>query len=272
MSRTGKIVVDDGVELFYRDSGRGRPIVFIHGIWASSRFFDHQIEALSRRFRVVAFDLRGHGQSAMTLKGQTIGTYARDLGALLKALRIEKPVLVGWSLGAFVIWEFIRRFGPGDIAGTVIIDQAPTDLKSAAEPDGLISVETLAAWHRRTLEDRAGLVNDLIPMMFAHPPAEHDQRWMFEEMTRAPEAIAAAILVEQTFQDYRDVLDGCPLPTLVCYGERSPQPKASMAWIARAARSGESREFKDCGHCLFLEASEEFNGTVEAYVERLPGG
>jgi pimeloyl-ACP methyl ester carboxylesterase len=96
---------------------------------------------------------------------------------------------------------------------------------------------------------------------------------MFEEMTRQPEVIAAAILVDQTFQDYRDVIENSFLvPTLVCYGEKSPQPRASMQWIARTALNGEERLFEDCGHCLFLEAPEEFNHAVGAFVDRAAAG
>jgi non-heme chloroperoxidase len=269
MRRSGRVAVGDGVKLHYIEEGEGRPIVFVHGVWASARFFDRQIAALGRRFRAVAVDLRGHGQSTMTLKDQTVAVYARDLNAFLERLKIERPVLVGWSMGAFVIWDYVRQFGAGGIAATVIVDQAPSDFRSPSEPDGLITVEALAAWHRRVLTDRAALMHDVIPMMFNRPPAEPDHRWMFEEMTRQPEAIAAAILVEQTFQDYRDVIENFPVPTLVCYGEKSPQPKGSMQWIARAALIGEERIFEGCGHCLFLEAPEEFNCVVETFVDRV---
>src|SRR5882724_7555574 len=250
MRRSGRVAVEDGVELHYIEEGEGRPIVFIHGVWASARFFDRQIAALGRRFHSIAVDLR-------------------DLKAFLERMGIERPVLVGWSMGAFVIWDYVRQFGAGGIAATVIVDQAPSDFRSPSEPDGLITIEALAAWHRRALIDRAALMHDVIPMMFSRPPAEPDHRWMFDEMTRQPEAIAAAILVEQTFQDYRDVVENFPVPTLVCYGEKSPQPRVSMQWIARAALIGEERIFEGCGHCLFLEAPEEFNRVVETFVDRV---
>ena len=269
MRRSGGVAVEDGVELHYIEEGEGWAIVFVHGVWANARFFDRQIATLGRRFRAIAVDLRGHGQSSMTLKDQTIAVYARDLKTFLERLAVERPVLVGWSMGAFVVWDYMRQFGPDRIAATVIVDQAPSDLRSASEPDGLITVDALAAWHRRALTDRVALLREVIPMMFSRPPAEPDHRWMVEEMTRPPEVIAAAILVEQTFQDYRDVIEGSVVPTLVCYGEKSPQPRASMQWIARTALEGEAQVFEGCGHCLFLEAPEEFNRAVETFVHRV---
>ncbi|MSP82456.1 MAG: alpha/beta hydrolase [Alphaproteobacteria bacterium] len=269
MVRSGSIEVAPGVALHYEESGTGRPIVFIHGVWASSRFFARQLDHFGRRFHAVALDLRGHGRSAMTLKEQTVATYARDLKSFLERLGLVRPILVGWSMGAFVIWDFVRQFGPGDIAAVVVVDQAPSDLRSAAEPEGMIGIEFLAVLHRRTLDDRAALVHELIPMIFAHPPAAADHRWLHAEMCRAPEVIAAAILVDQTFQDYRDVLDGFPIPTLVCYGERGTQPKASLRWIAAAARQGDAVEFKGCGHSLFIEDPAAFNATVEAFIAKV---
>jgi non-heme chloroperoxidase len=269
MPRSDRISVESGVELHYLESGSGRPLVFIHGVWASARFFAPQLAALGRNYRTIALDLRGHGQSTMSLKDQSVAVYARDLKAFLDRLAIEQPVLIGWSMGAFVIWDYVRQFGPKGIAAAVIVDQAPSDFKSPAEPNALITIEALADWHRRALTDRAALIDELIPMMFAQRPAEAEHRWMFEEMTRQPEVIAAAILVDQTFQNYRDVIDGFPIPMLVCYGEKTPQPKDRLRWIAEAARSGEAREFKNCGHCLFLEAAKEFNDAVATFVNRV---
>jgi pimeloyl-ACP methyl ester carboxylesterase len=272
MIRSRTIPVEEGVSLHVEEAGSGRPIVFLHGVWASTRFFARQLDHFGRRHRAVAIDFRGHGRSTMSPKDQTIATYARDVKAVMAALGLEHPVLVGWSMGAFVIWDYVRQFGPEGIAAVVVVDQAPSDLRSASEPEGLIPIEGLAAWHHRTLTDRAALVHEIVPMMFAEPPSAEDHGWMHAEMCRAPEVVAAAILVDQTFQDYRDVAAGFPIPTLVCHGERTHQPKASLRWIATAARQGEAREFPGCGHALFLEAPDAFNATVEAFVERVAAG
>jgi pimeloyl-ACP methyl ester carboxylesterase len=261
------VSIGQGVELHYVAEGNGRPLVFIHGLWASGQFFDQQLTGLGQRFQAIAIDLRGHGRSTKSLKDQCVSVYARDLRAFLDRLEIEQPVLIGWSMGAFVIWDYVRQFGPEGIAAAVIVDQAPSDLRSLTEPDALITVEALADWHRRALTDQAALVHDVIPMMFAQPPTGEDLRWMSEEMMRQPAVIAAAILVDQTFQNYCDVIEGFPLPTLVCYGEKTHQPRNRLRWIAEAAREGKAHEFKGCGHCLFLESPEAFNDAVAAFVD-----
>src|SRR5262245_41692493 len=120
MRRSDRVSIGDEVELHYLAEGSGRQLVFIHGVWACARFFDLQLSALGRRFRTIAIDLRGHGQSTMTLKDQSVAVYARDLKRFLERLAIEQPVLIGWSMGAFVIWDYVRQFGPEGIAAAVV--------------------------------------------------------------------------------------------------------------------------------------------------------
>ena len=72
------IRIDDQFELAYEESGTGRPIVFIHGVWMSARFFHKQVPALGRNHHAIALDLRGHGGSSHTPDGHTMATYAQN--------------------------------------------------------------------------------------------------------------------------------------------------------------------------------------------------
>jgi pimeloyl-ACP methyl ester carboxylesterase len=101
--------LENGVTLHLVDEGEGRPVVFIHGVAMSSRFFDRQVAHVSAGARMVAPDLRGHGRSEKVLHGHTVENYAADLAELFVARGIERPVLVGWSMGAMVAWEYCAR-------------------------------------------------------------------------------------------------------------------------------------------------------------------
>ncbi|HLY58442.1 MAG TPA: alpha/beta hydrolase [Stellaceae bacterium] len=272
MSASHYFTLRDGARLHYLDEGAGRPIVLLHGVWGSTRFFHKQIAPLAAAHRVLALDFRGHGRSAMTLDRQTVEAYAEDLYEFIEGLGLVDPVLVGWSMGAFVIWTYGQRFGTEGIAGTVLVDQAPTDMKSEANPGGIVTVDDLAAWHRAVLMDQKAFTRNVVPMMFHRPLAPEDFDWALAEMTAAPPAVAAAIFVDQCFQDFHETARGWKVPTLVCAGERSLQPLEKMRWIAEVARSGEFRVFPDCGHCVFLEEPDLFNRTIIEFVARLPGG
>src|SRR5215467_4101919 len=114
-------VVGDGINISFDDLGNGRAVVFLHGVMMSRQFFKHQLPYFSRYYRTLAVDFRGHGDSDKALGGHTVSTYAQDLRTLFVTRRVERPVLVGWSMGAMVIFEYLKSFRQDDVAGIVII-------------------------------------------------------------------------------------------------------------------------------------------------------
>ena len=98
---------NDGVRLHYQTSGSGKPVLLIHGLTASSLFFQKQIPALSGHFQVIAPDLRGHGLSEASTDHLTMRRLAEDLKQFIDHLKLSEISLVGWSMGVHVIFEYI---------------------------------------------------------------------------------------------------------------------------------------------------------------------
>lgn len=265
-STFGSVDIGSGVQLYYEERGTGPVLLLIHGMWGSSRFFRKQIEGLSSKYRLIAVDLRGHGRSSMTLSDQTVPSYARDIHALIANLGLESFVAVGWSMGAFVCWDYVQQFGAGAMKGLVVVDQPPSDWQSRELPGALISADTLRAWNYRLHTERNALMREVIPMMFARPPEGADLEWMFDEMTRAPEAVAAATLVDQSMREYQGSLWGFSVPMLVCGGGKSAQPRAGLEMIVARASNATLSIFEECGHCLFLEDADRFNAEVDRFA------
>ncbi len=264
------IELSNGVRLFYQDTGgNGTPLICIHGIWASSKFFCKQLEGLGEDIRVIALDLRGHGRSSMTMSGQTVPNYAKDVKLFIDALGIENYIAVGWSMGCFVWWDFFQQFGAHSMGGLVVSDQAPSDYRSEEYPIGLISHEKLRNWVFRAQTERNALIKELLPTMFANELDPDDILWMHEEMTRAPDVIAALALFDQSTRDYRDTLKDFPVPTLVCSGELSQQPLAGAELIVELVKDGRLEIFEGCGHALHFENSEKFNRLVVEFARSL---
>jgi non-heme chloroperoxidase len=261
--------IGHGVQLYYEECGCGPVLLLVHGMWGSSRFFRKQMAGLQDRYRVIALDLRGHGRSSMTLAGQTVPGYARDLRAFVTKLQLDEFVGVGWSMGAFVWWDYYMQFGMGGLRGLVNIDQPPSDWRSAQIPNGLLTIDMLRAWHYRLQTDRNEFMREVIPMMFAKRPAPEDIEWMHDEMTRAPEVVAAAEFIDQSLREYQDMLAGYPVPTLACTGAASAQPRAAMEMIVERVRDGRLRVFENCGHCPFLEDAPAFNQCVHEFAAGL---
>ncbi|MFW5643694.1 MAG: alpha/beta fold hydrolase, partial [Alkalispirochaeta sp.] len=94
--KSGYIEVAPGVELFYRESGSGTPLLFIPGWTFSSAVFERQLAELSNRYRVIAIDPRSQGRSTKTSEGNTYGVHGVDIGRFLEKMDIPEAVLVGW--------------------------------------------------------------------------------------------------------------------------------------------------------------------------------
>jgi len=119
------ITTNDGVEIFYKDWGSGRPIVFSHGWPLSSDDWDAQmLFFLNHGFRVIAHDRRGHGRSAQVADGHDMDHYADDLAALTSHLDLKKAVHVGHSTGGGEVVHYIARHGDSRVAKAAILSAA----------------------------------------------------------------------------------------------------------------------------------------------------
>jgi len=261
-----------GVELSYEERGSGRPTVLLHGVWMSSRFFAKQLDPLGERCRAIALDFRGHGRSEKTEGGHTVAEYAADLREFLGALDLRDVVLVGWSMGAFVIWEYVKQFGTDGIAGTVVVDESASDFAWDGWPHGIITSELLRDLNEGVQSDRRGLIHHFIPLMFKEEPAPEDVAWMAEEMALPPAGVASSILLDQTLRDYRNDLAKVTAPTLVAFGGDEKLLKvAAGQHLVEHLPSARLVVFEGSSHCPFLEEPDLFNKTVLEFVESLAG-
>ena len=133
------LVTHDGVEIYYKDWGTGRPVIFSHGWplnadnWESQMFF-----LAARGFRTIAHDRRGHGRSGQPWNGNDMDHYADDLAVLMEELDLRRAVLVGHSTGGGEIARYIGRHGTGRVAKAALVSAVPPlMLKTEANPGGL---------------------------------------------------------------------------------------------------------------------------------------
>jgi non-heme chloroperoxidase len=129
----------DGVEIFYKDWGNGQPIVFSHGWPLSSDDWDNQmLFFLSRGYRVIAHDRRGHGRSSQVADGHDLDHYADDLAAVTAHLDLKNAIHVGHSTGGGEVVRYLARHSDRSVVKAAIISAVPPlMLKTAANPGGL---------------------------------------------------------------------------------------------------------------------------------------
>lgn len=258
------------------DSGSGPPVVFLHGMLTSGQFFQRQVSHFSREYRVVIPDLRGHGRSEKVLQGHTVATYARDLKALCEALQIERPVLVGWSMGAMVAYEYMKLAGQDAVAGLVIVDQGPSDFQWEGYEFGAFTLASLGQWVEDLQMDLPAFARGVAAWML-QAPTPGDVEWMVDEITRVPPVIASTILVNQTLRDDREFIATIHRPTLVLFHSDETSDEATAASkvgasIAHQIPGAQLRLFAHSNHCPFYEEPELFNAVLSVFLTQVSGG
>jgi non-heme chloroperoxidase len=158
----GTITTSDGTQLYYKDWGSGRPVVFSHGWPLSSDSWESQMLFLAERgYRCVAHDRRGHGRSSQPWLGNDMDTYADDLAQLLDRLELQDVTLVGFSTGGGEVSRYVGRHGTRRVRQVALISAIPPlMLKTASNAEGTPR-EVFDGLRAASLADRSKLYRDL---------------------------------------------------------------------------------------------------------------
>lgn len=258
----------NGARLYYEESGDGTPILFLHGVMMGSRFFTKQQDALADDYRPIVLDFRGHGRSEKTETGHTLPTYAADVEAFLERLDLEDLVLVGWSMGSLVAWEYIDQFGTDRLRGFVSVEQQPLDLEQDDYEHGVFDFEEFRELMELAQTDPHELGSVFIEQMLKDDPTPEVERLLFDEIARVPPSVKSAIFFDQSVRDYRPVLEDVDVPTLVCLGEdETLLGTDGVEYVADRIPNADLERFSDSGHCPFLEQPEAFNRVLADFVD-----
>jgi len=152
----------DGTQLYFKDWGQGRPVVFSHGWPLSSDSWESQMLYLAERgFRCVAHDRRGHGRSSQPWHGNDMDTYADDLATVMETLDLKGAVLVGFSTGGGEVARYIGRYGSQRVAKAALISAiTPLMLQTPDNPNGTPK-KVFDGLRVASLADRSKLYRDL---------------------------------------------------------------------------------------------------------------
>lgn len=266
----------DGTEIYYRDWGTGQPVLFSHGWPLTGDAWEAQmLHVVSRGFRAVAHDRRGHGRSSQPSEGNEMDTYADDLAELIEALDLRDVVLVGHSTGGGEITRYIGRHGTGRVAAAVLVSAVPPlMLKTEAHPGGLpmaVFDEIRAA----SLADRARLYRDLADGPFFGANREgvvvsqgvRDSFWrqaMLSGHKNAYECIAA---FSET--DFTEDLRKFDVPTLVIHGDDDQivPIDASARMSSKLVPDAKLAVYEGAGHGLADTHRDRVNADLLDFLE-----
>jgi pimeloyl-ACP methyl ester carboxylesterase len=276
-STPGSVKTNDGYTLRYEEAGTGKPIVCIPGWSQTAAQFKHQVSGLSDRYRVIAVDMRGHGESDKPDHGYTIQRLAKDVQDLLVALNLTDVTWMGHSMGCSVAWSYFELWGTDRLSKLVLIDQMPMITANPAwspqerEDAGTIFDPTSLY---ETINKLAGPDGDkttegFIGSMFTKAYPRGEVAWVVAQNLKMPRKYAAELLFNHSNQDWRAVIPRITLPTLVVGGKASTVPWKSQVWIHNQIRGSRVEIFEEeegGNHFMFMENPDKFNRIVREFV------
>lgn len=242
-------------------------ILFIHGLRQSRLSWEKQFsDAELAGFRMVSFDLRGHGDSdkpASLTAYSDADRWADDVAAVIDGARLRRPVLVGWSLGGFVAGAYLRKYGGSRIAGVNLVD-AVTKLS----PD-LLTEEAVTFTDTTTSHDlatRTAATADFLAACFHQPPSEAEMRRMLVVNGMTARAVNEGFIKTET-SDLEPVFEAYGGPILLTHGIHDRLVRTEMSERIKSIHANsELSLFPDSGHSPFYEEPVRYGQELARFV------
>lgn len=272
----------DGTSVPYKMQGKGDPIIFVHGLFGKSDDFSETIENVSKNYYCISYDQRGHGKSEAKF-GFCLKRLAQDLKELIEHLVLDHVILVGYSLGAFTIFNYIQEFGCEHLKKIILVDITPKMVNDHFWKYGLYQGE----YKNEELQvDLKNINNDY--MTFAsYFTYRNMTKYTGKTLRHNPpisSKILARLLIKNTAenrnmtfdlwkdvssQDHRETLKIFAVPTAIFFAEPgslfAPQTAAFMQ--DKIPNHAKLVPFINAGHALVFSHGKQFAEEVKAFAE-----
>ena len=269
------ITTKDGVEIFYKDWGRGQPIVFHHGWPLSSDDWDAQmLFFVQQGYRVVGIDRRGHGRSSQVSDGHDMDHYAADAAAVVEHLDLRNAVHVGHSTGGGEVTRYVARHGRGRVAKAVLMSAVPPIMvKTPSNPGGL-PIEVFDGLRSSLAANRAQFYRDLPAGPFysfnrpgAKPVEGVIDNWWRQGMIGGAKAHYEGIKAFSE-TDFTEDLKSIDVPTLVMHGDDDqivPYQDAALLSV-KLLKHGTLKIYPGFPHGMLTTHADVINQDLLAFV------
>ncbi|MBV9044473.1 MAG: alpha/beta hydrolase [Alphaproteobacteria bacterium] len=257
------------VDLFVKDWGRGKPLLFLHSWAVTNEIWQYQHEHFVRAgYRVVAYDRRGHGRSAQPGDGYDADTLADDLARVIDAHNLTGVTLIGHSMAAGEIVRYLSRHGSSKVARIVLA--APTTpfiLKTADNPQGIDGAAFEGLRNIWRADFPKWMADNSRP--FFMPATSQAMIDWGMSLFQAPLHVAIACNEAMVNTDFRPDCQAVRVPTLILHGTKD----ASAAFPLTGKRTAELiphaqlRAYEDAPHGLMLTHTARVNADIAAFLD-----
>lgn len=256
-------------------AGDARPVILLHGWSSHGGYFSPQLDGLSDRFHLLCPDLPGHRNSIAPLAELTIPRLAEGLHRLISERDLSDAILVGWSMGAMVAFDYIARHGSARLAGLVVEDMTARIVNDSdwqlGIRNGFDAAQSEAAV-QAMVHDWLAYAQVSLPRLFARAPqpdrALYD--WVANEIAANDGRAMAALWRSMAEQDFRSLLPRLDLPVLLLHGGDSQLYAPTVhQWMADRIPNARRVCLERAGHTPHLECPAEFNAALTAFAASL---
>ena len=254
-----KLKMSDGCQIDYQVGGEGKSLIFVHGWAASKNFWKFQTEFFKEKYKVITFDLRGHGDSCKNTK-LSVDMFVSDLEELISSLKIKDFVLVGHSLGTMISMIYTYRH-PEDVKGLILIGAFSKVDKSVK---GSIERKFLKFLIKHARTQAAKLTRKTL----FHPDTpEEIINFVMQESSKTPveKVIECMDAIEQT--DITDIIPKIKAPVLLVYGEtENTISKEVQRYLIEKLNVKKTVIVPRAGHNAMLENPRIVNKEIENFL------
>jgi non-heme chloroperoxidase len=265
----------DGTEIYFKDWGTGRPVVFSHGWPLSADAWDAQMLFLGDNgYRVIAHDRRGHGRSSQPWNGNDMDTYADDLAALIEKLDLKNATLVGHSTGGGEVARYIGRHGSKRVSQAVLIASVPPQMLKTKNNPGGLPISVFDEIRAGVLADRSQFFKDLSMPFYGYnkPGAKvsqgvRDSFWL-QGMQASFKGVYDCIKAFSE-TDFTDDLKKIDVPTLILQGDADqivPIDDASRL-SAKLVKNSTLKVYPGASHGMCTVNADRVNADLLAFLK-----